>query len=354
MRSTASNASSTHGRLETIDWRAGESSSNDSQVSSAQTAEVNVDVGLVLKLQHKLAEVERERNRLRQRLDEIDTSPTNEQTENRAQDTYRISELEVENSSLKTQLKELRKSIGDGTEGKQLIEQFGVMQEELDRRREEIVQLRGVLATQTANLKTLATANYGRDVDMINEDGELVLAYETQKKINKQLELELQDEKNRYKTYEKEYKMEIEKLREDNERQQKLLSVNLTKSPASQTEAYMQHEITRLTSENLDLQEKIDTMAENCRKYKKHTKYLAKKLKDAGLLDSNFETEAAKAEPQVNSEQQSFLPIVRKKDGGYLGMFEYQKGDENVIIRNLIAGKWIHTNISLLLTKHTF
>lgn len=299
-----------------------------------------MDVGLVLKLQHKLAEVERERNRLRQRLDEIDSSPSSESAETRVHDTYRISELEVENASLKKQLRDLRKSIGDGTEDKQLLEQFGIMQEELDRRREEIVQLRGVLATQTANLKTISQANYGRDVDLVNEDGELVLAYETQKKINKQLELELQDEKNRYKAHEKEFKIEIEKLCEDNERQQKLLSVNLTKSPASQTEAYMQHEITRLTAENLDLQEKIDTIQETCRKLKKQAKYLAKKLKDAGLLDCTLENEVTKTE-QFTAEKQNFLQIARKKDGGYLGMFEFQIGDENLIIRNLITGKII-------------
>lgn len=90
--------------------------------------------------------------------------------------------------------------------------------------------------------------------EYINEDGELALAYETQKTINKQLELELQDEKSKFKAHEREYKLEIEKLREDNDRQQRLLAANLTSSPQSQTEAFMQHEITRLTAENLDLQ----------------------------------------------------------------------------------------------------
>lgn len=349
VRSTASNVSSNygHGRLETIDWRcAGEQQPTIGAIGAAATTTATAaaagtaataDVGLVLKLQHKLTEVERERNRLRLRLDELETSPTSESMESNKQDSYRISELEVENSSLKNQLRELRKSIGDGTESKQLLNQFATMQEELERRREEIIQLRGVLATQTANLKTITQANYGRDVDMINEDGELVLAYETQKKINKQLELELQDEKNRYKMHEKELKIEIDKLREDNERQQKLLSVNLTKTPSSQTEAYMQHEITRLTSDNLDMQEKIDTISENCRKFKKQAKYLAKKLKDAGLLDGTLESEVTKTE-QFTTEQHNYVPIVRKKDGGYLGMFEFQIGEETLIIRNLITG----------------
>lgn len=349
VRSTISNESSTHGKLDNIDWKVNEKGSGDSQsslvenqVSSAQQETENVDVALILKLQHKLVEVERERNRLRQRLDEIESSPNSEQMDNHAQDTYRISELEVANSSLKKQLKEIRDSISTKDVDKKLSEQFVNLQDELDRRRDEIIQLRSVLARQTADLKTIATANYGRHVNTLNEDGELVLAYESQKKINKQLELELQDEKNNYKLREKEYKFEIEKLREDNERQQKLLSVNLTKSPASQTEAYMQHEISRLTSENLDLLEKLDTLrleVENLKKYKKHAKYLAKKLKDAGLLDASFETEVSKTE-QFTNDQQALVPITRKKDGGYLGMFEFQKGDENVIIRHLVAGKF--------------
>lgn len=44
---------------------------------------------------------------------------------------------------------------------------------------------------------------------------------------------------------------ELERLRSETDNQQKLLSINFSKSPQTQTEAYMQHEITRLTSENL-------------------------------------------------------------------------------------------------------
>jgi len=67
----------------------------------------------------------------------------------------------------------------------------------------------------------------------------------------RQLEDELQAEKTQWQSERDELMLEIERLKEDNDRQQKLLSVNLTKSPQTQTEAFMQHEITRLTSENL-------------------------------------------------------------------------------------------------------
>lgn len=66
--------------------------------------------------------------------------------------------------------------------------QFEALQAELVRLREECVQLRGVLANQTRGLKSIASTNYAvADVDMslINEDGELVLAFEAQKKINR-------------------------------------------------------------------------------------------------------------------------------------------------------------------------
>lgn len=54
--------------------------------------------------------------------------------------------------------------------------------------RDECVQLRSVLANQTQGLKSIASTNYAaQDMDMslINEDGELVLAFEALKKINR-------------------------------------------------------------------------------------------------------------------------------------------------------------------------
>ncbi len=44
---------------------------------------------------------------------------------------------------------------------------------------------------------------------------------------------------------------EINRLKEDNDRQQQLLATNLTKSPHLQSEAYLQSEISRLIAENL-------------------------------------------------------------------------------------------------------
>lgn len=38
-------------------------------------------------------------------------------------------------------------------------------------------------------------------------------------------------------------------------------------------------------------------------------------------------------------DQRSNLPVVRKKERDYLGMFEYRKEDEQIIVRHLIYGR---------------
>lgn len=90
------------------------SSSEVKQEPENQAINGKIDVSLVLKLQHKLAEVEREKSRLQKRLDEFDLSPRAEKAKSEAESTLRISELEMSNSQLKCQLYELQSSIKEG------------------------------------------------------------------------------------------------------------------------------------------------------------------------------------------------------------------------------------------------
>ncbi|XP_017772501.1 PREDICTED: unconventional myosin-Va [Nicrophorus vespilloides] len=345
--SVRSTSSSNHAKLENIDWKEGHTDSIPSSSSSSENTKMDIspsktDVALVLKLQHKLAEVEREKSRLQKRLDDIETSPRAEQAENNARDSIKINELELSNSNLKSQLMELRGSIEDGTGNKQLSEQLVTMQSELDRKMEEIIQLKSVLASQTDSMKSLVSSKT-RTGTYINEDGELALAYETQKAINKQLELELQDEKVKYKAHEKEYKLEIDKLREDNERQQRILSANLKTTPQSQTEAFMSHEITRLTTENLNLTDANDNLGESVRKLKKHVKLLTKKLKDNGIDIDESIVETGQMQKHARS-----MPCIKKKDREYLGMFAYKEGEEAIIAKSLVIDLKPRTAVTLL------
>lgn len=59
-----------------------------------------------------------------------------------------------------------------------MTDQVEAMSEELERRREECIQLRTVLATMSKE----HTEPYARDY---SEDGELALAYKSQKDLNK-------------------------------------------------------------------------------------------------------------------------------------------------------------------------
>lgn len=67
----------------------------------------------------------------------------------------------------------------------------------------------------------------------------------------RQLEDELQAKEKNWRSQRDEWRNEIDRLQEEIEKQQKLLSINLSKSPQTQAELYMQYEVARLTSENL-------------------------------------------------------------------------------------------------------
>lgn len=100
----------------------------------------------------------------------------------------------------------------------------------------------------------------------------------------------------------------------------------------------MQLQITRLTSENLELHDKIDALNENIRKLKKQERFLAKKLRDFGgntMPDSEpYQNDLGLSVPIRN------VPSIRKKDREYLGMFSYKVGTENAIMKELVIGKF--------------
>lgn len=93
--------------------------------------------------------------RMQKRLDDIDMSPRTEKAKTDAENAVRISELELGNSQLKAQLFELQNSINEGTGLSKLHEQLQALQHELERKAEEVIQLKSVLANQTNNMKTI-------------------------------------------------------------------------------------------------------------------------------------------------------------------------------------------------------
>lgn len=309
------------------------------------------DISLVIMQNRKVAELKEERDRLQRRLDELSTSPRIERAENAARDTIRIGELELINSKLKEQLEELRKAVDQGKGSDTINQQMKRLQEELERRSDEIVQLKSVLSNQ--NLLKMNRGGLGGEY--INEDGELTLAYETQKTINKQLELELQDEKASHAAQERDYTQEVTRLKRENERQQQILAAGLQPLDGNknQNETFMEDEIVRLSTNNMELQESVDSLNVTIRKLKMQIKMLTKRFKEAGMdLDDTTNMDLDNVELQkykaTMNGHGSSMPAVRKKEREYQGMFSYRKGDEAVIMRNLIIDLKPRVAVTLL------
>ena len=96
--------------------------------------------------------------------------------------------------------------------------------------------------------------------------------------------------------------------------------------------------------DNLDLQEKSDALAEQNKKLRRQVKFYVKKLKDAGLAAEDgvvavsVMEDSTVGQSRKSHQDNSALPMLRKKDVVYLGMFEFSIGDERLIVRNLIYG----------------
>ena len=62
-------------------------------------------------------------------------------------------------------------------------DQFEAMSDELERRREECLQLRALLAEKSISTHSIAKQSYGGEDDLVNEDNELTMAYKSQRDI---------------------------------------------------------------------------------------------------------------------------------------------------------------------------
>ncbi|XP_049845903.1 unconventional myosin-Va-like isoform X2 [Schistocerca gregaria] len=265
-----------------------------------------------------------------------------------------VQRLEQEISRLHASFAKLQQALYGLIEREGLLSQNSELQLEVDRQQKECIQLYSVLTNQTQDLKKVASNNYGSHVHLINEVVEPMLAFEGQNKINRQLEDELQQEGKKWQAEREQLQQENEKLKEENDNQCNFLSMNLTRCPQTQTEAFMQNEIRRLTSEKLDLQEKLDLAKEEVQQCKLHLKLKAKAVKDACLLASKLNNKAetvesatqkalVKSQDQKNNVSVAIKKRVtrknrepKKKESIYQGMFEFHKKDVQQIVWHLI------------------
>jgi len=137
-----------------------------------------------------------------------------------------------------------------------MMNQFDALNEECQRRREECIQLKSILVSRhkmqngdhcSDSGSTCETA----DINTMVTDGnnEFEIGYNTQKVLNRILENQNLEMKREYELERKKIEAELQRVRNENERQQEILMQNLT--PESLAEATFKNEIVKLTENNL-------------------------------------------------------------------------------------------------------
>ena len=174
-------------------------------------------------------------------------------------------ELEFENQKLKEDLTRLRDFVSENQQtggmsesiiNKEMINQFDALNEEVQRRRDECIQLKSLLIAKhrasfhSGDNHLDPNKEDADDINSLNTDGnEFEVGYNTQKILNRILENQMFEMKRSSETEKASLQKELKQLRDENERQQNLLLQNL--SPESLAEATYKNEIVKLADNNL-------------------------------------------------------------------------------------------------------
>ncbi|XP_067236757.1 unconventional myosin-Va isoform X2 [Chanodichthys erythropterus] len=324
---------------------------------AVQTA---ADVSLLLKLQRRVTELEKENMDLQSEMDTKEEQLQQQQTKE-LEDCQRIlvaerdyealkrQELESDNKKLKKDLQELRQSLSKGKGSKVaspggqaynvVLEQLNSTNEELEVRKEEVLILRSQLVSQEAfkHKETGSEGDSGEssrsptlDLHELNEDGELWMAYESLKETNRILASQLQTQGQSHEKEVEGLRAELQRLKAELDQQQQMMSDSLELPHDARIQAGLQHEISRLTQQNMDLLEQTGKQDKMIRKLKKHLKLYMKKFGEAEGVHIE------QSSPDVVGESGRMVSIVRK-ERDFRGMLEYRKDDENKLFKILIT-----------------
>ncbi|XP_034042743.1 unconventional myosin-Va isoform X1 [Thalassophryne amazonica] len=326
---------------------------------AAEDVTRGIDTSLTLKLQKRLTELEQEKQSLRNELESREEQFQRARARDDAEfkkargaeleyESLKRQELESENKKLKHDLAEMRQSLlgnaaaGSGAPGspayKVLLDQLNASCEELDVRKEEVLILRSQLVSQKEAMhhkdekETMTEPSaYLVDVNKLKDVDELKQAYLGVKDTNRLLESQLQAQRRSYDSELEALCSELQNVKEENNRQQQLLAQNLQLPPEARIEASLQHEITRLTNENLDLMEQLEKQDRTIRKLKKQLKVYSKRIGEMG---------AGQAEGQTSPGQMVEEPVhpvsIPRREKDFQGMLKYKKEDEVKLFKNLI------------------
>uniref|UniRef100_A0A8D2LY73 Unconventional myosin-Va n=1 Tax=Varanus komodoensis TaxID=61221 RepID=A0A8D2LY73_VARKO len=249
----------------------------------------------------------------------------NSETEKLKNDVERLrmSEEEAKNAtnrllSLREEIAKLQKELHQTQAEKKIIE------EKADLYKKETDQVRIPFPVPQSLKNRLSSL---QDYHMLNEDGELWLVYEGLKQANRLLESQLQSQKRSHDNELEALRGEIQSLKEENNRQQQLLAQNLQLPPEARIEASLQHEITRLTNENLVSQASAQPRGAQGAVTAQFQRWVVGRRK-LGQME-NISPGQIIDEP--------IHPVnIPRKEKDFQGMLEYKKEDEPKLVKNLI------------------
>ncbi|XP_050073339.1 unconventional myosin-Va isoform X4 [Anopheles maculipalpis] len=284
---------------------------------------------IILRMRKLFEEEKSKSDQLRKELARLKKSSTFS-----TEDSIRASELEVENEKLRQDYNLLRNSIKRGVESREMDAQYGALQEELKRRREECISLKAVLAQQSQSLRSLGQTVNGETSLRIHDEGELMEAFQAQKLVNRQLESELRAITDANNETLVENNRIIDGLKSENGELQTILQqrVEQTGDEADletlrQNEQYLRHELKKSTAAYVELQEQLNELLAKNNELLKKNNILSNRLRDHGLNDSIL----------MNEEFHSMVAVAKKQTQSFQGILKYQQKDESKILQRLVT-----------------
>uniref|UniRef100_A0A8C9T5J2 Myosin VA n=1 Tax=Scleropages formosus TaxID=113540 RepID=A0A8C9T5J2_SCLFO len=363
--------------------------------SEEDITKTTLDMSVVFNLQKKVAELEHEKQLLEDDLEcreeQFQRARARDEEEHSKTrgaeleyESLKRQDLESENKRLKHELNQMRQllmedtttvAMGTAMPGgpayKLLLDQLNLANEELEVRKEEVLILRSQLVSQKEAMQHKVKAQallYTEGTQKTKDAGDMTQAYMGLKESNRYqavgslpqeaevlLEAQMQAQKRNHENEIEVLHGELQSLKEENNRQQQLLAQNLQLPPEARIEASLQHEITRLTHENLvsemhtdypggypkyrllvlqrvvDLMEQVEQQDKAVRKLRKQLKVFAKKFCEMG-----GGSQAESISPGQQAEE-AIQPVnIPRKEKDFQGMLEYKKEDEQKLVKYLI------------------
>ncbi|XP_034479996.1 unconventional myosin-Vb isoform X1 [Drosophila innubila] len=286
---------------------------------------------IVVKLRSILEEEKQKHKYLQEQY--VKLASRNKPTE----DSFRVSELEVENEKLRSDYDQLRTSIKHGVEINELNAQHAALQEEVRRRREECIQLKAVLLQQSQTLRSFDPANDSGNVN------ELMEAFQSQKLVNRQLESELKAITEEHNSKLVEMTQAIERLNLEKGDLQEVLFKSIDEfdqanvDTLKQNDRYLRLELKKAITQYLLVQEELKLANAKLSAYRQ----------DGGKLENKLEEEMIRNKVANNSTDVG-ANVAKQKSQNPLGLMKFHNSDLDKILQRLLSNLQPRTVVGLL------